>query len=551
MNRVVKIWSIPLVGLLVSGACRPDFDSLYAGAGGGGLSALGGTHQGGCSANCNSGGSGGASTGGVTEVGGAGAGAGAGAGGAPEGGSTSGGSSATGGTTASGGRAEVAAGAGSGGEGGGGDECLPKVPSGPGAIAAYDFEEESGTVVSDASGAGNTATLAGGRWVSAGRHGRALSFDDANQYVTLPAEVVSSLDAVTISTWLKLSSNAQGSTLFDFGADASNRFYFVTNTGGGLRFATVAAGVETSIALSRPLPDNVWVHVAVVLGGGRALLYVNGIEMARVTNTFAPSSLGNTSENWIGKSHSGSGNLLGTIDDFKIYGRVLAREEVAQLATPDYLYFDFDEPCGTRAHDRSSAALTGELPNGGTWTSGRIGGSLELDGEDQYLRLPTGIVEQCNDLSLAFWAQRTSTAGVSEHIIDFGQNQRTFLYVSPQSRGAGQLRFAIKLNGLENDLTAEQTLTASALPLGTWQHVAVVLQNGVGTLYVNGTQYDSRAISIRPSALGSTLVNTVGRSQYYNAALGPDSFYAGRIDDLRISCRAFPSSEVAFLAIKP
>jgi hypothetical protein len=557
------IGSLTAATLVLGGACRPDFDGLTRGdeqGGGSGRTSSGGEDSGGvagcaddCAAGAGRGGAGGPGRGG-------GGGSGPSGGSSPDAGSSAlggggigeGGTQNAGGTDPGGDGGTEAGGA--GGDGGTGiEECFPVVPKGAGPIVHYDFEDSAEDTVADVSGNGNDGTIAGARRLASGRHGRALEFTAKGQYVAFPGGIVSDLDAMTVAMWVRLDAAPEGSTLFDFGPDESHRITLTANTGTGTRYRASAGGAEEVIVLPRPLPGDAWVHVALVLASGKALFYVNGLEIGRINATIAPSDLSAIPEAWIGKSHDPDVDLEWAIDEFRLYDRGLAREEVAELALPDHLYFDFDEPCGERVHDRSEAALVGELPRGGTWAPGRIGGSLELDGVEQYVALPQGIVRDCDDFTLAFWAQRTSASGISEHIIDFGQNQRTFLYVSPQARG-GNVRFAIKLNADENDVGAEYALVGQqALPVGLWQHVAVVIRDdtGFGTLYVNGQQFNSQPLPLRPSDLGATIANTIGRSQYHNAALGPDSFYAGRIDDLRISCRPFSAAEVAFLAINP
>jgi hypothetical protein len=56
----------------------------------------------------------------------------------------------------------------------------------PGPVAAWDFNEGSGTITSDVSGNGNTATLVNGpSWVP-GKHGNAVSLDGVNDYLSAP-----------------------------------------------------------------------------------------------------------------------------------------------------------------------------------------------------------------------------------------------------------------------------------------------------------------------------------------------------------------------------
>ena len=50
-----------------------------------------------------------------------------------------------------------------------------------GLVAAYSFDEGSGPTAADVSGHGNTGTLVGATWTSAGKYGNALSFNGQQQ----------------------------------------------------------------------------------------------------------------------------------------------------------------------------------------------------------------------------------------------------------------------------------------------------------------------------------------------------------------------------------
>ena len=77
-------------------------------------------------------------------------------------------------------------------------------PDVTGLVAAYGFEEPSGTTVSDESGTGNVGTISGATRSAAGRFGSALSFDGVNDWVTVPD--AASLDlttGMTLEAWLR------------------------------------------------------------------------------------------------------------------------------------------------------------------------------------------------------------------------------------------------------------------------------------------------------------------------------------------------------------
>ena len=113
------------------------------------------------------------------------------------------------------------------------------------------------------------------------------------------------------------------------------------------------------------------------------------------------------------------------------------------------------------------------------------------------------------------------------------------MFLTPKNGANGKIRFAIKNNG-----SAEQIIDGqAALPTGGWHHVAVTLNGSTGILYVDGVQVGSNtAMTIKPSDLGATTQNWIGRSQY-----SADPYLDGRVDDFRIYNSAMSASQVMHL----
>ena len=80
----------------------------------------------------------------------------------------------------------------------------------------------------------------------------------------------------------------------------------------------------------------------------------------------------------------------------------------------------------------------------------------------------------------------------------------------------------------------------AALPSGGWHHVAVTLDGATGTLYIDGQKVGSGNIGIRPSQLGVTTQNWIGRSQFAS-----DPYLDGRVDDFRVYNFALNDQEIA------
>ena len=62
----------------------------------------------------------------------------------------------------------------------------PSVAATAGLVAAYGFDEGSGTTVADASGNGNKGTISNATWAASGKFGKALQFNGTNALVTVP-----------------------------------------------------------------------------------------------------------------------------------------------------------------------------------------------------------------------------------------------------------------------------------------------------------------------------------------------------------------------------
>jgi len=171
----------------------------------------------------------------------------------------------------------------------------------------------------------------------------ALAADDfAQQYVELPiGPLVSRLRSSTFAAWVDyVSAGDNWVRIFDFGNSNSAGYMFLcpsTGTGGGpLRFAITptGGGGESFMEAPRSLPAG-WHHVAVAIDAVSMTmqLYLDGAVVAQGATGTLPADLGNTTQNWLGRSqYDADGLFTGGIDDLRIYDRALSQEEILYLA---------------------------------------------------------------------------------------------------------------------------------------------------------------------------------------------------------------------------
>jgi fibronectin type 3 domain-containing protein/regulation of enolase protein 1 (concanavalin A-like superfamily) len=202
-------------------------------------------------------------------------------------------------------------------------------------------------------------------------------------------------------------------------------------------------------------------------------------------------------------------------------------------------WLKLDETSGTTAADATGNANTGTLVNSPVWIGGRIGNALSLNGTNQYASLPAGVVSNLHDFTVAAWVYWNG-GNNWQRVFDFGRGTSVNMFFTPKNGTNGNPRFAITTSGG----AGEQRIDApSALTTGGWHHIAVTLSGSTGTLYVDGQQVgQNTAMTLRPSDLGATTQNWIGRSQYN------DPYLNGRVDDFRIYAGALNASDIAALA---
>lgn len=200
----------------------------------------------------------------------------------------------------------------------------------------------------------------------------------------------------------------------------------------------------------------------------------------------------------------------------------------------------FNEASGVNAADGSGRGNHATLVNGPTRITGKGGNAVDLDGTDDHVNLPAKVVETLNNFTISTWVH-LDAATTWSRIFDFGSGENAYMFLTPSAGGSNKVRFTITTSGGGGEQFIDG---ATALPTGTWTHVAVTLSGNLGVLYVNGTEVGrNESMSINPLDLGATTQNWIGRSQY-----AADPYLDGRVDDFRIYSGALPAAGVLELA---
>ncbi|MER5620251.1 LamG-like jellyroll fold domain-containing protein [Streptosporangium sp. NPDC002544] len=218
----------------------------------------------------------------------------------------------------------------------------------PGLVAAYGMEQGAGTTVSDSSGQNNTGTAGDTSWDSAGKFGKALSFNGTTSMVTIgDAPSLRLTSGMTLSAWVKPTTLTDWRTVVmkDLSSgDGAPYGLYASDSNVPAGWLLTTEGEQRSPKGTTALPANTWSHLALTYNGATAKLYVNGMQAGQlaVTGDFYDDG---------GDVHIGGNNawgefFSGLIDEVRIYN-------IAQSSTQ--IQTDMNTPIGATATTSGAA----------------------------------------------------------------------------------------------------------------------------------------------------------------------------------------------------
>jgi hypothetical protein len=200
-------------------------------------------------------------------------------------------------------------------------------PPPPGLVAAYSFNEGSGTMLVDRTGLGRTGTVSGATWSTAGRNGGALSFDGVNDIVTIADH--NSLDlttGMTLEAWVRPATVTSWRTVMLKNVSGGFAYGVFAGDASSLPAGVVRTTSDLSVTGVTGLGLNVWTHLTVTYDGAALRLYVGGTQVA--SRAVSGSMVVTTGALTLGGNSIGIGYFQGLIDDVRIYNRALTPLEI-------------------------------------------------------------------------------------------------------------------------------------------------------------------------------------------------------------------------------
>lgn len=425
-------------------------------------------------------------------------------------------------------------------------------------VGAWALDEMVNSSAPDSSGKNHPLAVAGADGDDAGRIGKSFVFNGVGDHATATAPVVDTSKNFTLSAWARLTELSEGAVVGIFGnqgiaaqlyySQSANRWLFMQHVAD----STVAA--QNRAASLQPPLLHTWTHLLGVYNAGTKTmtLYVNGRAQSSATFTNAPwTAAGPLELGWfkVGSNHGAA--FTGSIDDVKVYPRILSAAEAAEVANPRVTVSGADEPAAELSAEykfnetskgadqvwRTKDEIYGAdlaLNGFGTDPSAAIteddvrGSVLSMTGGvGQGLSIGRPVVDASASFALTAWIKLNDTSQPRVIARQAGTNKDSWrLEYRPYSSTAGLLVFARADQDTAAGVVTEVSVAVELETLSQWGYIAAVYdaaRKQIAVRYSKNPQ-DTGFASL-PIRTGSTAVG---------GGASTVSSFAGSIDDLRI-----------------
>lgn len=403
-----------------------------------------------------------------------------------------------------------------------------------GAALLLPLNEGSGTTVTDLSGYGNHGTINGAAW-SEGRFGVGLGFSGTNSVFVPEALSLKMGAAMTVAAWVKIAAipanyvaiiqkdgnSVRNYGLFITGADqpasqGTVLFSLTSGTPGDWRSAVSTASIV----------DGAWHHVMGTYDGQYMRIYIDGFEQGAVAVDVIPADTD-------GGVFIGNG-LSGSVDDVRVYGRVLDTIEIAEISNKR-IQLHLDELSGAAVLDSSGNGINGSIM-GVDRAAGRYRNGLSFNGVSGQLTVPhNALLNLGTSMTISLWVKSGVVPTKWVRILGKSEtscaNRNYGIWIEPTT---GNILFQIEATNwlhLLSDIAVTDDL---------WHQVVATYDGIAARIFIDGQLHAEQAYAESPVLSAGPL--TIG------GGCG-ESPLNGSIDEVRIYNRAFSIDEIAVLPL--
>ncbi|MBN1162543.1 LamG domain-containing protein, partial [Patescibacteria group bacterium] len=206
---------------------------------------------------------------------------------------------------------------------------------------------------------------------------------------------------------------------------------------------------------------------------------------------------------------------------------------------PPVGHWQLDENTGTSAYDSSGNSNTGNLGTGTSspeWAIGKFGSGLDFDGTDDYVDMGADYATEFDGpFTLSAWVNTPVNPAQDQQVV-VGKGRFTYYYLEIDTDD-DRANFDFDSGGSSAGFVQSPIESA---PDNTWVYITGVYDGQYNSIYINGVLTNSVETTGDPDS-GSGYNLNIGRD-----SRGPDGYFEGKIDDVRIYDYARTPAQVAW-----
>jgi alpha-tubulin suppressor-like RCC1 family protein len=218
-------------------------------------------------------------------------------------------------------------------------------------IAAWAFNEGTGSAADDRSANNHTATLTGPAW-TIGKYGSGLSFDGVDDIATVAdANTLDFSSALTIEAWVRPDPSSDSRPLVRKAATTGFAYSLSLTTDSKTRAEVTIGGTTYGVTGATTLTDSTWAHLAATYSGSQLKVWVNGVldGTASVTGSISAT----TEALSIGGDSVADQRFPGRLDEVRLYDIALTEAQI-------------NADMGASIDDLTPPTITNAVPSSGT-----------------------------------------------------------------------------------------------------------------------------------------------------------------------------------------
>ncbi len=376
-----------------------------------------------------------------------------------------------------------------------------------------------------------------------------LTFNGSGQYVTLPSGLITNgATNFTIEFWAKPSASSFDGNyhgILGYQGAVNGRNPGVWANSGQLHLDAYQYSTQTRydyLSSAGFFVQDEWTHVAWVKEGTTFHVYRNGIE----THSYpAPAQINIPGNYYLGYIDN---YFAGMLDEVRFWSVARTAEQIrlnlfnrnlANNASGLIAYYRFNDGSGSTLTNSctNTSGINGTLGGSPAWTASPVQfspGSLNLDGTNDYLSLPSGVYFNDNTFTVETWVYERSYQSYSR-VLDFGNGAPSDNVIFCLSDGISGKPSLMLYSGTSGSNTV---VASDAIPLNTWTHLALVLNGTTCKIYINGLEKASATVTQVPQNL-SRAYNYIGKSNWV-----ANGYADALFDDFRIWSTARTAAEI-------